>query len=188
VQKVGYGKLKERLLTDKQMLVWTGPRKAPAAAGVDPAKLAGVVVDDRQAELTGQWTAGTATPTFVGGRYLHDNAAGKGAGQKTHSAKFVVPVKVAGVYEVRLSYPPHANRATNVPVTVSGFAGAPGVKTVRIDQRKTPPIDRLFISLGTFPFEAGASAVVEVTNEGADGHVLIDAVQVLPGEGAGSEK
>jgi hypothetical protein len=51
-----------------------------------------------------------------------------------------------------------------------------------VDQRTTPPIDKLFLSLGTFRFEAGTSAVVEVSNEGVDGHVLVDAVQVLPAD------
>ena len=48
VQKVDYGKLQERLIADKQVLVWTG--KAPAGAGGKgaPEPLpGGVVVDDR---------------------------------------------------------------------------------------------------------------------------------------------
>src|SRR5256885_9648603 len=51
VQKVDYPELKAKLLEDKQVLEWTGPKPAArgpggAEAGVDPAKLPGVVVDD----------------------------------------------------------------------------------------------------------------------------------------------
>ena len=42
---------------------------------------------------------------------------------------------------------------------------------------KPPTIDNLFISLGKFQFTANEDAVVEVSNEGTDGHVIIDAVQ-----------
>lgn len=175
IQQVPYAKLKERLLADKQMLVWTGPRRAPAAAGIDPAKLPGVVVDDAAADLVGGWTRGNVTPSYVGGGYRHDGNANKG----TLSATFHLPVKAAGRYEVRLSYPPNPNRATNVPVTVAGFAGG-GRRAVAVDQQKAPPIDKLFVSLGTFAFDAGATATVEVSNAGTNGHVIVDAVQLVP--------
>ena len=74
-------------------------------------------------------------------------------------------------------YSPNANRATNVPVAVR-HAG--GEKVVRLNQRQTPPIDGAWAPVGTFEFEAGKPAVVEVGNAGTDGHVIVDAVQFLP--------
>jgi hypothetical protein len=82
-----------------------------------------------------------------------------------------------GRYEVRLSYSPDNNRATNVPVTI---VHADGRTVVTVNQRKAPPLDGAFISLGVFRFAAGKSGYVEVGNHGADGHVIIDAVQWLP--------
>ena len=82
-----------------------------------------------------------------------------------------------GEYEVRLAYVPHANRATRTPVTIQ-YAG--GSKTVTVDQKSTPPIDGLFVSLGRYRFTAGDGAVVTVSNQGTEGHVIVDAVQVLP--------
>ena len=179
VQQVPYAKLKERLLADKQMLVWTGPRRVVAGKGgptaVDPAKLPGLVVDDADATLTGEWSSGHTTPGFVGHGYRHDGNVEKGR----RSARFSIPVKQAGTYEVRVAHSPNGNRATNVPVTVGGFAGG-GTKTVKVDQKKTPPIDKLFVSVGTFDFAAGATATVEVSNADTDGHVIVDAVQLVP--------
>lgn len=177
VQKVDYSKLRERLLADKQMLEWTGPRKTPATAPamVDVSKLPGTVVDDTAAKLSGDWSSGHTSRSFIGERYLHDGA--DNATRRT--ATFTVPIKEAGQYEVRISYPPLGNRATNVPVTVSGHAGGESA-TVKVDQKKAPPIGGLFFPLGTFRFEAGANAVVMISNEGADGHVMVDAVQVVP--------
>ncbi len=57
-----------------------------------------------------------------------------------------------------------------------------GTKTVKIDQKKVPPIDKLFVSVGKFEFPAGATATVEVSNADTDGHVIVDAVQLVPAQ------
>jgi hypothetical protein len=62
-----------------------------------------------------------------------------------------------------------------VPLTV---AHADGEKTIEIDQRKTPPIDGQFVSLGVFRFEA--IGTVTVANRGTTGFVVADAVQFIP--------
>ena len=49
-----------------------------------------------------------------------------------------------------------------------------------VNQRKAGPIDGLFASVGTFAFEKGKPATVEVGNAGVDGHVIADAVQWVP--------
>lgn len=165
VQKVGYKKLKKRLLADKQVLEFASP-VAPGA--VDPKKLAGVVVDDADAELKGFETASTSVSPFVGTGYRHDGNTDRGE----QSAKFVADLPAAGRYEVRLAYTANPNRATNVPVVLGG-------KTVTVNQRKKPPIDGLWVSLGTFEFAKGR-AFVAVGNAGADGFVVIDAVQWVP--------
>ena len=68
----------------------------------------------------------------------------------------------------------NANRATNVPVTI---VHAPAVTTVKVNQRKPPTIDKLFISLGTFCFAKGTRGYVDISNKDVDGYVIIDAVQ-----------
>jgi hypothetical protein len=49
-----------------------------------------------------------------------------------------------------------------------------------VNQQKKPPIEGVFLSLGTFSFARGKMGYVEISNQDADGHVIIDAVQWLP--------
>ena len=78
---------------------------------------------------------------------------------------------------MRLAYPANPNRATNVPVTIE-YSG--GEKRVTINQRIAPPINRAFVSLGTFQFSADQAAVVAIRNDGTNGHVIADAVHFVP--------
>ena len=140
---------------------------------VDPARLDGVVVDDSGARFVGNWTESASVPGFVGSGYRHDD--NRGRGEKT--ATFEPKSLSGGRYRVRISYTPGGNRASNVPVQV--FSANESV-TIRVNQRKPPPEDGIWLSLGEFPFEADGQAFVMVSNEGTDGHVIVDAVQFLP--------
>jgi hypothetical protein len=171
VQKVPYPALRERLVADKQLVEWTG---RAARRGLAASKLPGIVMDDAQARLTGDWVTSSASAGGgVDGSYKHDANADKG--QK--SARFELKVPKDGRYEVRFAYTPNPNRATNVPVTIES---ADGSKTVSVNERQEPPIDKAFVSLGTFAFLASKPAVIIVSNGNTDGFVIIDAVQLLP--------
>jgi hypothetical protein len=170
VQKVDYAKLRARLLEDKQVLAWTGPKRP---AGIDAKKLAGIVVDDADAERKGFDHVSSAVGPFVGDGYRHDGGAGRGE----QWARFRPDLPKAGKYEVRLSYSANPNRATNVPVTI---VHADGTTTMKVNQRKAPVIDKLFVSLGTFRFDKGKAGYVEIGNKDVDGYVILDAVQWLP--------
>ncbi|MFH1269204.1 MAG: FAD-dependent oxidoreductase, partial [Planctomycetota bacterium] len=128
VQSIDSSRLRERLLADGQVLVWTGPqRRTPI--GIDLKKLPGVVVDDLNAVKTGEWLGGRSVGPFVGHGYLHDGNEDKG----TKSVRFEAKLPKPGRYDVRLYYSPNPNRATNVPVTVHH---ADGPESVRVNQRK----------------------------------------------------
>ncbi len=170
VQKVDYEKLRKRLLADGQVLEYTPP---PKPGAVDPKKLPGIVLDDADATRTGFDTVSTSVAPFVGSGYRHDGNADRGH----QAATFTPELPAAGKYEVRLAYTPHPNRATNARVTVWH---ADGLTCTTVNQQKKPPIDGLWVSLGTFPFDKGQSGSVTVSNERADGFVVIDAVQFLP--------
>ncbi|MCH7988057.1 MAG: FAD-dependent oxidoreductase [Planctomycetes bacterium] len=169
VQNVDSQKLKTRLLADKQVLKWTGPRPAPP---IDITKLPGKVWDNREAKLSGDWVTSRSVGGYVAGGYLHDSNRGKG----TSHVVFTITVKKTGRYEVRISYTPNPNRATNVPVTVSGTEPA---RTVRVNQKLRPKY-KGFHSLGLFRFESQHPGSVTISNEGTNGYVIVDAVQVIP--------
>lgn len=165
VQDVDYAKLRLRLLDDGQIL-----EDPNAVSGIRPESLYGIVIDNTGARMSGAWIASTHTGPFVGLNYLHDQNSDKGNRFVTYRATLPAP----GRYEVRLSYSAHANRASNVPVTVHH---ANGRETVRVNQRQTPPIANAFRSIGTFAF--GREAEVVIGNEDTDGYVVADAVQFL---------
>jgi hypothetical protein len=170
VQKIDLRKLRERLLADAQVLEWTGPRRRRP---LDPARLPGIVQDDTQAQLEGEWSESRTADGFIGTRYLHDGRTQRGAKR----ARFVIPIETSGRYEVRLAYSASGNRASNVPVTIEA---ADGQHTATVNERLEPKIDKLFQPLGAFRFEHGKAAVIVVGNDRADGYVVVDAVQLLP--------
>jgi hypothetical protein len=166
---VDYAALRERLVADGQILEWTGPARQ-SSTGIDPKSLPGLVLDDAQAELKGDWTHSTSA-RFLGSGYQHDGDAEKGA--RTATFRAVIPT--AGTYECLLFYPPLPNRASNVPVTV---AHGDSSKTVLVNQKKAG--ENNATSLGTYAFNAGESVTVIVSNEGTDGYVIVDGVQFVP--------
>lgn len=138
---------------------------------VDPATLSGIVIDDDEAVLKGTWKGGEGLKGYIGNQYIYAPAKGEA------EARYAFMVAKSGKYEVRVSYQPHENRASNTPVTVEGAAG--GAKTTRINQKVEAPLEGGFVSLGVFEFEKGKPAAVVIGNEGVDGNAHADAVQVV---------
>ncbi|MGH7139732.1 MAG: FAD-dependent oxidoreductase [Pirellulales bacterium] len=175
VQEIDLAKLKEKLLADKQILAWDEPAAHPA---IDPSKLPGKVLDDTEAERTGDWTESAATGSFIGVGYLHDGNADKGR----KALRFKFAVERSGRYEVRLAYTAHPNRATKVPVTIVA-AGKESVVT--IDQRRPPNaialpnIEGRFAPLGQFDLKEGDTVSITISNRDTDGYVVVDAVQMI---------
>ncbi|MFM9962336.1 MAG: FAD-dependent oxidoreductase [Planctomycetaceae bacterium] len=167
VQDVAYPKLRERLLADEQVLDWTGPKRTP---GIDAAKLPGLVIDNTDAKLTGEWTHSSSTGGFVGADYLHDNNTAKGDSR----AEFTFKIPKSGKYDVRIAYTLNPNRATNVPVTINSTEGD---KTVKLNQHDATKEG--FRSIGVFAFDASMPAKITISNVGTDGYVIVDAVQLI---------
>jgi hypothetical protein len=164
VQQVNYERLEARLLADGQILEWGHPDR------IHIGSLRGIVIDDVDAQRVGAWGHSGSVGPYVGHGYLHDNNENKGQMSVGYAAALE-----PGRYEVRISYSPNPNRATNVPVTVHHAAGE---STIRVNQRRPPALDNAFVSLGTFAFDN--RAVVVIANDDTDGHVIADAVQFLP--------
>lgn len=169
VQDIDVAALQAKLREQKQVL------ELPLAPGsVELKDLAGIVVDDAEAQYTGEWI-GSSSSGGVEGMYHHDGNEAKGM----KSARFEVRVPKDGQYEVRFAYATAPNRATNVPVKITH---ADGEQTITVNEKQTPTLDKVFVSLGKFRFTADKLAVVSVTTEGTDGYVVVDAVQLLPAE------
>ena len=172
VQKVDYAKLRERLLKDGQILKWDGtpsdggnPRSEIAAP-----KLDGLVLDDSEAQNTGEWQPGSLSESRrVGTGYIHDGNANKGGS----AVRWTPEIPEARDYEIVLHFSPNQNRATNAPVTIE----IPGTaaRTVKVNQQEKSGR----ASLGTFHLPRGKGAVITLSNREADGYVIADGVQLL---------
>jgi len=158
---VNYATLRQRLLEGHQIL--EAPPETRRSGLLDPKTLEGIVVDDEQAVKTGAWQPSRASGSYLGIGYVHDGDARDGKA----SLAFQVNVPAPGRYQVRVLYPVHENRATNVAVQVR-CDGA--LLQVKINQRAEPAW------LG--PCRVEKSVAVSVGNQGADGYVVVDGLQV----------
>ena len=172
VQDVPYSILSEQLLKEGQILE-TPPEAKYGRNGVDPSKLKGIVIDDSQAKLTGVWETSRSSKKFIGTSYSHESTSRDGKA----AARFETKIPKAGRYEVRFAYTPNSNRSSKVKIKL---IHASGEADHTINQKKIPPLDGVFISLGEYDFTPDQTAVVEVNNANADGYVIIDAVQWIP--------
>jgi len=143
----------------------TGP-----PSGVDPAKLPGLVIDDKQAKKSAGWTDGTGLKGYIGWSYQYA-AANSGA-----TIRFEGKAPATGRYEVRLAYQPHENRGNQVPVLIR----APGHTEKVAINMQTAPEDDGFVNIGDVALKEGDTFSVELTTENAGGYVHADAVQLLP--------
>lgn len=135
--------------------------------------LPGLLFDDDDAELIGEWKLSTFTSGYLDRGYLHDENRAKG--EKSATWAPVVPAE--GAYSVRLSWTPGGNRASNVPVQIDH---ADGSAQVTVDQRKPPILRGWFADLGTYRFDPEQPSVITVRTGGTDGHVILDALWLVP--------
>lgn len=175
VQKLPYPALRERLLAHKQVLglpvLADLPPEPQGAMNIDPKTLPGIVLDDKQAELKGEWSHSSGFKPHIGTGYLHDDK--RADGQSIAIFRFKSPKP--GKYDLRMAYSAHETRATKVPVTIESI----GRKTeIIVDQTKPLPVGDAFRSIGSV--ELDGDTTITVRNTDTDGFVILDALQLLP--------
>jgi hypothetical protein len=166
---LAYEKLRAKLLADHQALDWKDKRES---RGHNPQSFEGIVLDDESAEYIGDWTPSSSTLGFVGHGYRHDG--NEKAGQK--SAKFVFASVKPGKYQLAIAYTAHPNRAMNAPVTT--YVGSLRQTKSYVNQRGKPP-EVIFAPLCTLKISKSEQISVLIETTGADGYVVVDAVQLL---------
>lgn len=137
----------------------------------------GVVVDNRMARTTGEWTISHYTANRVGDEYLVHFRKDAEPGAVTFPA--VLPK--AGEWELRISYVANKGRSSSVPVEVRV---GERVEKLTLNQEFPPEHGGLFHTVGRFGVtKQGMVTEVTLFSEGAGkGVVLADAVQWLPVE------
>ena len=122
--------------------------------------------------LTGSWTASTSEPNYQATNYLSDGNTGATGGK---SVRFTPTLADAGTYDVYLRWPAGGNRSTNTPVVINHAAGTANLTiNQKIDGGR-------WVFIGSHAFNAGAAGSVLVKNDGANGHVIADAVKFVSG-------
>ncbi len=133
----------------------------------------GVVIDNRTARIVGDWQSSSSVAEYIDADYLHDKNQDRGSKSATFEPLGLQP----GSYTVRIAYAHGENRSSKTLVRISS---ADGDKTVLVNQRRPAEDDGLWQSLGKIRVEKDGQAFVIVSNEEADGYVIVDAVQFLP--------
>ena len=174
LQDVPYAALRARLLRDGQVLDL--PAAIPLKILISRESLPGIVLDDGDAELQGEWRGSSSTGRYVGAGYLHDGDQGKGE----KSATWKVAVPATGTWRIGISYAAASNRATAVPVEVQ--AGNRESQTFELNQRKAITGNAVFEVLTEVSLVAGEQLRVTISNKGTEGHIIVDAIQVLRAE------
>ena len=172
VQDVPYPALAERLRADGQVLAWDGPRPTPPIRIAD---LPGVVADDADAMLAGEWRAGRSVHPQIGVGY---RVARRTAGEPPPTATFRLVAPQAGRYVVGVAWSAHPNRDRTAAVTVATDTDPRAIEAV-LDQ-STAPADGPFQQLGTLTLAAGDLVRVTLGASSAKFYVIADAAQLLP--------
>ena len=165
VQEVDQATLRARLLEDGQILEWK--------EGVPRSALDGILMDDTAAVFSGNWTTSNATGSLVGSSYRHDG----NRRDPPQTAIFTATVPQSGLYSISLLYSAHENRSGRARVTVT----TPGSETVlTVNQREPVLVEGKPRTLCRIALSPESPVTVTVSNEGSDGIVSIDGLQLLP--------
>ena len=176
VQKLPYPALRDRLLAQKQVLeipVLAAPSPEPKGAmNIDPSKLPGIVLDDKQAALEGEWKSSSGFKPYIGTGYVHDDK--RGDGHSIATFRFKAPKSVR--YDLRIAYSPNETRASKVPIIIeSGTQKA----MLTFDQTQPLPAGEAFRSAGFIQLTSDAETKIIISNTGTEGFVILDAIQLI---------
>ncbi len=151
--------------------------------GLKATSLPGLVIDDVDAIKVGEWKESSTIGPYVGSFYVHDLND-----RSTPKSITFEPKEGAlppGDYQVRFAFTASDNRTSKAKVQIFS---ADGDKTVIVNQKEPATEDGMWFNLGTYHFEKNGQAFVLITNEDADGHVVVDAIQFLPTDDAAAKQ
>lgn len=179
VQQVKYEKLRERLLSQKQVLDLpdVSDKEGKASGGIKANELPGIALDDADAKLTGNWSRSTNFKPYVGEGYVFSGQPdSEQSGEAVSTATFRFHMSKPGRYQLLMAYSPHETRSKRVPVTVASGAYE---KVFQVDQTTEIPDGKPFRPIASVDLTADAEVVIQVSNAGTRGFVIVDGLQLL---------
>lgn len=181
VQELNYEKLRDHLLKQGQVIElpdkarWLTPPES-----IDSHSLPGIVLDNAKADLSDGWSHSTNFKPFVDEGYLFcgtDDGKIKVDDPCTATFRFQVPN--SGRYQVLMAYSPHSSRTKHASVMI--VSGANKVQ-LTVDQTQPLAVGKYFRPIGSVDLLAGGDTVIQISNPGTTGFVILDALQLLPVE------
>jgi hypothetical protein len=130
-----------------------------------------IVVDDSSATKTGSWTSVPAPAGYASKGYVTASAG------NSASVSFIPDLPLAGRYWIYLWWTSGSDRTTNVSLSLKTGSTSYDAKLPRVNQRVR---GGQWISLGAFNLLAGKVTNLTISNSGADGLVIADAVRFEP--------
>lgn len=121
--------------------------------------------------FTGTWAASAVAGAFGNASLFAAQVAGA---TPTATYTFTPTIPARGLYDVYLRWTANANRATNTPVDL---VLSDETRTLTVNQQTN---GGQWNRIATVPCEAGTTMSVVIRNNGANGNVIADGVQVVP--------
>ena len=152
--------------------------QASDSVSINPKSLPGIVLDDANAKLKGDWLRSTSFKPHIGRGYIYSGKKDdrtKGDGKATATFRFQAPK--SGRYQLLMAYSAHETRAKNVPFSVSSGSHR---KDFVVDQTVSLPNGKHFRPVDTVDLVADTETVIQITNSNTVGFVILDALQLLP--------
>ena len=165
------GAEKNSVVSTRFTLAKTDKAKLMTQAATSGASTSDLLFDDDAAVFTGAWAVSDKLPALVGASYRTADR------KQAATAAFTPNIPVAGKYEVRLLYVAATNRSTKATIKIRC---ADGEKVVQLNQRQACLEEGIPRALGVFAFAKGRSGTIEVSNDGAEGFVVVDGLQLVP--------
>lgn len=178
VQELAYPQLRDRLLAQNQQLDLPELPALPATSAtgpvsIDPQSLAGIVLDDANADLSQNWSHSTNFKPYINRGYIHDDRRADGRSVATFRFK----AKQTGRYQLLMAYSAHETRASNVPVKVVNGTSSTEFK---VNQRTPLPRGEHFHPIGVVELKEGIETTITISNQNTNGFVILDAFQLKP--------
>lgn len=125
-----------------------------------------IIIDnaDPQTWSSGQWNSSSGVLPWAGGSVFSN---------KDGVFRWLPDIDTSGTYEVYVWWTYHKNRSTTVPYTISSHQQQ---STIIVNQR-TESLGGKWFLLGSFYFEAGESAYIQVSSD--NGQASADAIRLV---------
>lgn len=168
IQQIDVTELQKVLSTQGQILSYTSPKEYY----IDKETVAGYVMDDTDAILTGRWEHSVGAGPFL----MYDYRFTSQSAKETAAVLYKPDLPEDGVYEVQIMYSPERNRSKAVRVVIESEQGK---KTVYVDMTQRHESPDYWRSLGTYNFSKNAKPKVTISNQGTGGIVVADGIRFI---------